>query len=671
MYKQMARSLSIFSAAGLLSLSGLVQSQPAASAENLDIQTFCGTGLFPYTVLNQNINEILENKKSLPLRRLVTRQSTRIPVGQQRRFLQLSPNTLDQQSLLIENAQPGQQTVRTRFTLCAFDSSGQAKILADFELGQPGHKQTSLHSFGNLRDRRLALRIQNLDPKQTASFNLDWQIPNEGQPRPVNKTAPNRPLTGFADIHVHQTADLAFAGGWYWGSHREGPLAERLPDCQGNDHAAFNFRFLTGQALLDPHAPQHFSHPATDAWPAWNDIKHQQVAAVDLKSAHENGLGLMVASVVNNQWLASAMLVAKQNKGQLPANDMDSAKVQLNSLWGMHDNTDWYRIVQDPWEARRVAAAGQLPVVLAVEIDHVFPEGDGPWKQQLHDLYAMGVRTVQFAHEVNTHFSGAAYHRNIFKPLGQIKALFKKEIDYDPGDGVHNPIGLSPLGYELLDEMVRLHMLIDISHLSMEAQRQIYEYVRDKHNGYPLYNSHTRFGPLLIKADAEELKEFVTTPETATYIRRTGGMIGLRSGENPMQQYSPRSGQTIANSCDGSNRSFAQMYQAFDDLGVSVAIASDFNGFITQLGPRYGEQACFNAPLSERAKQIAAQGSAPRGSAALNEFHTQGLAHIGLLPAVIEDFKNLGVNTQNIDHSAEKFVQMWERAYDSQRKLLP
>ncbi len=606
------------------------------------------------------------------MRRLVTQQSTEIPVGQKRQFLQLAANNLDQKNLLIENINNNNVNTRTRFTVCSFNSQGQAKLIDDFEIGGTAASTLiSARQYSHLMNQRLALRIQNLDPKRTANFRLDWQIPNEGQLKAVNRQAPNQPLPGFADLHVHQAADLAFAGGWYWGSHREGSVAERLPACKGTDHAAFNFRFRTGQALIDPHPAQHFSHPASDAWPAWNDIKHQQVAAEDLKAAHQNGLGLMVASLVNNQWLSSVMLAAKQNKDNLPANDMDSVKVQLNSLWGMHNNTDWYRIVQDPWEARRVAAAGQLPVVIAVEVDHLFPEGDGPWKQQLHDLYAMGVRTVQFAHEVNTHFAGAAYHRDVFKPLGQIKALFKKEIAFDPGDGFHNPIGLSALGYELLDEMVRLKMMIDITHLSMVAQRQIYEHVRDKHNGYPLYNSHTRFGPLLIPADAAELKEFVTTPETAVYFRRTGGMIGLRSGENPMQQYTPRSGQPIANSCDGSNRSFAQMYQAFDDLGVSLAMASDFNGFITQLGPRYGEQACPHAPAEQRAQQIAAQGTAPRGSAELNEFHTQGLAHIGLLPAVIEDFKNMGVDTQNIDHSAEAFVKMWERAYDPQRKLLP
>ena len=44
---------------------------------------------------------------------------------------------------------------------------------------------------------------------------------------------------------------------------------------------------------------------------------------------------------------------------------------------------------------------------------------------------------------------------------------------------------------------------------------------------------------------------------------------------------------------------------------------------------------------------------------------------MGLLPALIEDWKATGLNTENVDHSAETFLKMWERAYDKDRQLLP
>lgn len=655
----------------------------AADSAQESLEARCGDGLYRYNLVNQNLNEIFENDQHLLLRRLTTAQSTRVPGGEQRRFLQMAPQVLDAQDLVITPQQKFDKGVQ--FTVCAHPQRPASPEVLDHFTLTASQAQPVLRRYTGLKNKRLFLRIHNPNTGSSVSYDLDWKFPSntpaaEGQiwqpNRQVPATAP-KAIPGFADIHVHQASSLAFAGGWYWGSHREGLFETRMPHCDGHNHGTLNQSGVkTGIDLLDPHEPQAYGK--TQRWPHWKDIKHEQVSAKDLKTAHDNGLGFMMASLVNNQWLAGAMVAAGLNQDGVPANDMDSVKLQLHSLWAMHDNTDWYRIVRDPWEARRVSAAGQLPVILAIEADHLFPQGDGPWKQQLHDFYAMGVRSIQLAHQVNTHFSGAAFHRDIFKPMGQIKALFKPEISFDAGDGFHNPVGLSPLGYELLEEMIRLNMLIDLSHLSMVAQRQIYAYVRDKHNGYPLYNSHTRYGPLLTPAGTQELKEFVTTPETAVFIRRTGGMVGLRTGENPMTDFQPTAAQnastlarTVANNCDGTSRSLAQMYQAFDSHGLSIALASDFNGFISQAAPRYGDEACPNAPASDRAAQIEAQGTPPQGSALLKAFNTQGIAHMGLLPALIEDWKATGLNTQNVDHSAETFLKMWERAYDKERQLLP
>ncbi|MBF2053319.1 MAG: membrane dipeptidase [Candidatus Sericytochromatia bacterium] len=653
------------------SLPGLAQTAAAAQKQTAthsaaELKSLCGSGTYRYNLWNQNLNEILENGSQLPLRRLVTAQQTRVPAGQQRQFLQMAPNSLDSQTLSInaQNAAAG-----ARLIVCSHPMPGQNApvLLDDFTLAAG---QGARRKYSGLKDRRLFLKIVNEASTGTAAYQLDWQLPGEGAVWQPDTKANPAPIKGFADIHVHHAGSLAFGGGWYWGSHREGPVALRMPACDGHNHGTVA-PFKTGVKLLDAHPPQRFGETA--AWPHWKDIKHEQVSAEALKSAHQNGLGLMMASLVNNQWLAGAVLFGNQQVEGVPANDMDSLKLQLHSLWEMHHNTDWYRIVRDPWEARRAAAAGQLPVVLALEVDHLFPEGDGPWKQQLHDFYAMGVRSLQLAHQYNTHFSGAAFHRDIFKPMGYIKALFKPGIGFEAGNGFYNPVGLSPLGYELIDEMVRLNMLIDMSHLSIAAQREIYAYVRDKHQGYPLYNSHTRYGPILTQAGVQELKEFVVTPETAVFYRRTGGMVGLRTGEHPMRDFAPPSGgkQQVANNCDGSSRSLAQIYEAWDAHGLSIALASDFNGFISQAGPRYGPEACPNAPPEQRAAQIAAQGSPPAGSEQLQRFHTQGLAHMDLLPALIEDWRATGLDTRNIDHSAEAFLKMWERAYDPNRTLLP
>jgi hypothetical protein len=126
------------------------------------------------------------------------------------------------------------------------------------------------------------------------------------------------------------------------------------------------------------------------------------------------------------------------------------------------------------------------------------------------------------------------------------------------------------------------------------------------------------------------LREFVTTDETLMHVRTTGGLLGLRTGEEAMLDFcAPQFGAIVANTCDGSTRSFAQFYQYADDRGVNLAFGSDFNGFITQMVPRFGPDACASAPnATVRQQQIAAQG-APNMNVPpyLQEFRTRGLAH--------------------------------------------
>ncbi len=86
---------------------------------------------------------------------------------------------------------------------------------------------------------------------------------------------------------------------------------------------------------------------------------------------------------------------------------------------------------------------------------------------------------------------------------------------------------------------------------------------------------------------------------------------------------------------------------AVDVMEVPVAMGSDFNGVAGHIGPRFGK---FQ-------KQIT-------GGRIFN-FNSDGLAHVGLLPDLIADIKRIGLPkkyTDNMFRSAEKYIQMWERA---------
>lgn len=655
---------------GALAALGLALAAPAAHAAS------CGDTVLVYNLYDMSMDELFENGEgTIGPRRLVTNQESNIVSFTTRRFVQASAMDIDAVDVVIRKKNGSGLGGKTTFVVCVTSSSDQVIKLDEFSIsGGTGNIGTVLNRhYSGLKGKRLSIRLLGNSPFGSARFEIDLRRPGgEGQVWVPVKTQHANPVPGFADLHVHQSADLAYSGGWYWGSHREGSEAWHMRACTGDNHATLEPLGLDlGIPLVSAHHGQTSGYPSFEDWPRWDDIKHQQVSPRWLEQAHDNGLNLMVVSVVNNQWLSAAAIASGLHDNRLSPSDMESVKRQIVSLHALDAATPWYTIVRDPWEARRAIEAGQLAVVLAVEVSDIMPPSDGPWLEQLHDLYHMGVRSVQFAHESNSHFSGAAYHRDVFQINSEIKSWFDQDIEYaSSGDGIHNPIGLTSQGEALLREMIRLNMLLDITHLPLVTQRRIYQIVANEYSYYPLFNSHTRMDPLLTAAGKEVLKEFVTTDETLGYVRATGGMLGLRTGEDPMLDYTnPVHGADVANSCDGSTRSFAQLYQYADDRGVGLAFGSDFNGFITQMVPRFGPDACASAPSeSARQQQAAAQGQ-PDGDvpAYVQEFRTKGLAHMGLLPAVIDDMDELGVDTSNIRESAERFLQMWNRIYDPSR----
>lgn len=636
----------------------------------------CGDTDVIYNLFDLTMDELFENGEgTLGPRRLVTEQTSKIVSFGTKRFIQTSPMDINSLNIVIDKIDGVRLGGKTTFVVCKTNANGSVIKLDEYSI-KGGRRNIGARinkTYSGLQDHRLSIRLVGNSPFGSARFRIDVRRPGgEGVRWNPVQTSHSQPLSGFADIHNHQAADLAYSGGWYWGSHREGSLSQRLPQCSGDNHATLQFLGInTGIDLIDPHFDQTHGYPSYDEWPLWSDTKHQQVSEKWLRDAHNRGLNLVVASLVNNQWLSAAAIASGRHNNRMSPSDMEAVKRQIHSLKQMDAQSSWYTIVRDPWEARRAIERGELAVVLAVEVSDVLPASDGPWLQQLYDLYHMGVRTIQFAHETNSGFSGAAYHRDVFEILSRVKSWFDRDVDFaSDGDGVHNNVGLSTAGQQLLAEMIRLNMLVDITHLPLKTQRQIYNIVAQQHSYYPLYNSHTRMDAMLTPEGSDVLKEFVTTDETLEFVRSTGGVLGLRTGEDPMLDYGvPQRGNYVANTCDGSTRSFVQFYQYADDRGVNLAFGSDFNGFITQIVPRFGADACANAPdAGMRNLQIMMQGAEPTNVPSyVSEYHNKGLAHVGLLKAVIEDMQAVGADTTNLENSAETFVQMWERTYDSNR----
>jgi microsomal dipeptidase-like Zn-dependent dipeptidase len=401
-------------------------------------------------------------------------------------------------------------------------------------------------------------------------------------------------------------------------------------------------------------------------WPRWDTIAHQQVFQDWLHQAHLGGLSLITVSLVSNEFLCSVLPYQNLNR---PCDEMADIDVQLQLMRDFDARTDWAEIALSPAHARQIIASGKLAMVVALEVSDLF--GDANWQTELERYWSLGVRSIQPVHQIDNRFGGTAPHNAIFHAAQFVKNC---HIDYDcglttsdftlgfdvyvdPQGNCRNTKGLTTEGRALVQAMMNKGMLVDLAHLSEKGIRDAFE-VSQANSYYPLYVSHGHFREVMNPKLQDDEK---TTPAwVIQMLRQTGGMFGMRTMHDETRAY-PASG--IENSCHGSTRSFAQAL-AFGQQGLKVPVAfgADFNGFIQQTRPRFGDlgacSAGFKAEADAQAHLQAVSGP-PRLGTDFDEF---GLAHIGLLPDMLRDLENLGADVSALSHSTEIFLQMWDRA---------
>jgi microsomal dipeptidase-like Zn-dependent dipeptidase len=508
-------------------------------------------------------------------------------------------------------------------------------------------------------------------------------------------------VPGFAELHHHMFAEAAFGGGWFHGSHT-GTLARCDGGWPESDHARvrmdlsellnlcpnsgsvdlssvpvlsdlFGIAGAVGSEFIgkmegtqgDTGLHDGRRQPLTE-WPRWDTIAHQQAWEGWLRQAHQGGMSLVVVSLVSNGFLCRVLPYQNLDRA---CDEMADIEVQLQMARDFDARTDWVEIALSPAHARSIIQSGRMAMVLSIETSKLF--GTRDWRTELDRFYALGVRTLQPVHQLDNRFGGAALHNVIFQ-AGQF--IDNCHIDFDCGvttgsftlgfdvardaqGNCRNVKGLTAEGRELLQAMMGKGMLIDVAHMSERSVQDAY--ALSQANGYyPLYLSHGHFREVMNPELAEDEK---TTPAwVIRYVRQTGGIFGLRTAHDETRAYT-RSG--IANNCHGSTRSFAQAYEfGRQGLKVPMAFGADLNGFIQQTRPRFGDHgacsATFQAEADAHARAQVVNGPPPLGT----DFDRYGLAHVGLLPDLLRDLRQLGANTSVLEGSAESFLRMWERA---------
>jgi microsomal dipeptidase-like Zn-dependent dipeptidase len=323
------------------------------------------------------------------------------------------------------------------------------------------------------------------------------------------------------------------------------------------------------------------------------------------------------------------------------------------------------------------------------------------------DAINVGNRAVtgHWTGEENCGPQGYGFYLTEFAPsvIGWLGFGLFEQPDYDEGVtsgwASCSANGLNPLSAFLLEKLKQKGMIVDVDHMSRHSLDETLTWAET--NDYPVVASHAIFFDLHEQRFGGNTgrHERMRTAAQLQRIKNVGGMVAAMlkddvqdTGERGLK-YTVAHGTAIADDCIHTSKTWGQAYQyAVEQMEGPVAFGSDFNGVAGHLGPRFGFDACggghgrgsfeHGAWIVRREnflRQLRAQNALqyPFTLAGFGTFHEQqtgkkvfnfngdGLAHVGLLPDLVADLKQVGLSDTDLDplfKSAEGYIKVWEKA---------
>jgi hypothetical protein len=232
--------------------------------------------------------------------------------------------------------------------------------------------------------------------------------------------SPEASVYGTVEGHAHITAFELFGGDWHCGrpwSPYGAPVAlpaSCAPDQQGSNGQVEDFEDWGGQPR-----PRMVGWPAFLNWSRPTTLAEEGDYYTGIERAWKAGLRLLVTNLVDNEALCSIM-----TKRRNPCNDMASVAIQNRDLHQLQHYIDaqsggpgkgWFRVVTNPFQARRVINQGKLAVIEGIEVSRLFGCGEKNNVPQcneaqinagLKQVEGFGVRTFFPIHEFNNAFGG-------------------------------------------------------------------------------------------------------------------------------------------------------------------------------------------------------------------------------------------------------------------------
>jgi hypothetical protein len=500
-------------------------------------------------------------------------------------------------------------------------------------------------------------------------------------------------VRGYFDAHLHMMAYEFLGGrarcGRPW--HRYG-VQYALVDCP--DHEPGGRGAVLEQVLTKKNpGTEHDTTgwPSFTGWPTYNSLTHEQVYYKWLERSWRGGLRMFVNLLVDNNQLCK-IYPYKRNS----CNEMDGVRLQARRIRELERYIDaqsggpgegWFRIVTDPFEARRVINEGKLAVVLGIEVSVPLDCGEtlevprcdeAAIDRGLDEVYDLGVRQMELVNKFDNAFSGVAGDSGDTGlvvnqgNLGETGHYWKMDTCTEADGSAHDktqhnfhdqsgapddftgrdalaggifgifgasgaaPIypegphcnvrGLTDLGEKMIRGMARRGMIFDPDHMSARAQTQALNLVESM--GYSgIVSSHGWSNDTIYPR-----------------IYKLGGMI---------TPYAGGSGGFVNEWMKSKAWADGRYYFGF-------GYGSDMNGFGSQGAPRRGPNPVEYPFTGLGGATIGQQQSGTR----TYDVNTDGVAHYGLYPDWIEDLRRIAGEeiVEDMARGSEAYLQTWERA---------
>jgi hypothetical protein len=499
---------------------------------------------------------------------------------------------------------------------------------------------------------------------------------------PFTGASPEGNVLGTVEGHAHVTAFELFGGDWHCGrpwSPYGAPYA--LPASCAADEQGTNGEVESFVDFGGATRPSNMhGWPTFVDWPSPTAVAEEGDYYTAIERAWMAGLRVMVTNLVDNEALCSLMTTRTN-----PCNDMSSVRIQSRDLYALQNYIDaqaggpgkgWFRIVTNPFQARRVINQGKLAVIEGIEVSRIFGCGEvngvpqcneaqiDAGLKQIHDL---GVRTFFPIHEFNNAFGGTkmiggdlgavinAGNRTetgsfwnlqpcspetqdaeqlSFAPAGPLATLLNGPVSsllggsalpvYASGPQC-NTQGLTSIGSYVIGQMIKQHFIIQLDHMDSKTASAALSIVQAAHYS-GVVSAHCCSSPQLFNG-----------------IYATGGFIS--------EPVAPAPGFVAIEQKDKA--------QSSPKYHFGFGYGSDMNGLATQPGPAAPS---ITYPFKSYAGNVTFS-EEQWGDRSFN-LNTDGVANYGMYADWLHAVQLAGGAPVMADmfQGAESYLQMWERA---------